>query len=137
VIQTLTKSTISLGKLFPGLEDEKVWTRLMGREALSPEISTVIRGGGYNLFARLSTMLRGKHLGRKVLTAEAGFFGIGVSQIEVRDVITFVFGSTAPLACVTVRKIYRIVGSAYVSGLMDPDLWDRYYGNISGGVSQY
>ena len=69
----------------------------MGRETLPPEIATAIGGGEYNrLFARLSTMLSGKLLGRKVITSEAGFVGIGVSQIEVGDVITFVFGSTAP-----------------------------------------
>jgi hypothetical protein len=80
VVQTLTKSTVETGELFPGLEDEKVWARLMGRETLSPEIAMAIGGGKYShLFARLSKMLRGKFLGRKVLTSEAGFVGIGVS----------------------------------------------------------
>jgi hypothetical protein len=128
VVQTLTKSTVETGELFPGLEDEKVWATLMGREMLSPEIAMAIGGGKYSrLFARLSTMLRGKFLGRKVLTSEAGFVGIGVSQIEVGDIITFVFGSTAPLILRRCADSYRIVGSAYVSGLMDPDLLDRYY----------
>ena len=66
--------------VFPSLEDEKVWARLMGCETLPTEIAMVIEGGKYSrLFARLSTMLRGKFLDRKVLTSEAGFVGIGVS----------------------------------------------------------
>ena len=72
-------------------------------------------------------MLRGKFLGRRVLTSEAGFVGIGVSQIEAGDLITFIFGSTAPLILRRCADSYRIVGSAYVSGLMDPNLLDRYY----------
>jgi len=52
VVQTLTKSTVSLGKLFLDLEDERVGTRLIDRETLSPEIATAIRGGGYNRFFR-------------------------------------------------------------------------------------
>ena len=129
VVQTLTKSTVETGDLFPSLEDEKVWARLMGRETSSPEIAMAIGGGKYSrLFARLSTMLRGKLLGRKVLTTEAGFVGIGVSQIEVGDIITFIFGSTAPLILRHCADSYRLVGSAYVSGLMDPDLLDRYFG---------
>ena len=128
VVQTLTKSTVETGRLFPGLKDEKIWDILMGRETLSPEIAVAIGDGRYNrLFARLSTTLRGKFLGRKVLTSETGFFGIGVSQIEVGDIITLVFGSTAPLILRRCAESYRIVGSAYVSGLMDPDLLDHYY----------
>ncbi|PMD47010.1 HET-domain-containing protein [Hyaloscypha variabilis F] len=127
VVQTLTKSTVDTGELFPGLEDEEVWARLMDRESLSPEIAIAIRGCRYNgLFARLSTMLKGKFLGRKVLTSEAGFVGIGASQIEVGDVITLVFGSTAPLILRPCAESYRMVGSAYVSGLMDPDLFNLY-----------
>jgi len=72
-------------------------------------------------------MLRGKFLGRKVLTTEAGFVGIGMRQIEVGDIISFVFGTTAPLVLRRYADNYRIVGSAYVSGLMDLDLLDRYY----------
>lgn len=128
VVQTLTKSTVETGELFPGLEDNKVWAILMGRETLSPEIAMAI-GGGKNgrLFARLSTMLRGKFLGRKVLSTEAGFVGISVSQIEVGDIVTFVFGSTAPLILRRCADNYRIVGSAYVSGMMNHDLLDHYY----------
>jgi hypothetical protein len=99
----------------------------MGGETLSPEIATAIKGCGYNcLFARLSTMLRGKLKGRNVLASEAGFVVIDVSQIEVKNFITFVFGSTAPLILRRCVEKYRIVGSAYVSGLMGPDLLDRY-----------
>ncbi len=50
-----------------------------------------------------------------------------MSRIEVGDVITFVFGSTAPLILRRCAEKYRVAGSAYVSGLMDPDLLDRYY----------
>jgi hypothetical protein len=75
-------------------------------------------------------MLRGNLLGRKVLTSEAGYAEIGVSQIEVGDVITFVFGSTAPLTLRRCAENYRIVDSADVSGLMDPDLLDRYYEKV-------
>jgi len=129
VVQTLTKSTVEAEEMFPGLEDEKVWATLMGREGLSPKITTAIGVGGYKrLFTRLSTMLRGKFLGRKILISDAGFVGIGASQIEVGDVITFVFGSTAPLILRRFMDSYRIVGSAYVSGLMDPGLLYRYYG---------
>jgi hypothetical protein len=67
-------------------------------------------------------MLRGKFLGRKVLTSKAGFVGIGASQIEVGDI-----GNTAPLILRRSADSYRIVGSAYVSGLMDPDLLDLGY----------
>lgn len=128
LLQTFTKSTVETGELFPGLEDERVWAKLMGREALSPEIASAVGGDKYSrLFARLSTMLRGKLLGRKVMTSEAGFVGIGVPQIEVGDIITFIFGSTAPLILRRYADYYRIVGSAYVSGLMDPNVLDRYY----------
>lgn len=131
VIQTLTKSTDDIEELFPGLEDEKVWAKLMGREALSSEITVVIEGSRYSRpFARLSTMLRAKFSDRKVLTSKAGFVGVGVSKIEVEDIITFVFGSTAPLILRRCSKGYRIVGSAYISGLMDPKLLDRYYENM-------
>jgi len=75
-------------------------------------------------------MRRGKFLGRKVLTSKAGFVGIGVSEIEVGDIIAFVFGSTAQSILRRSADSYRIVGSAYVSGLMDPDLLDRYYGKM-------
>ncbi|KAK2666838.1 hypothetical protein RAB80_017259, partial [Fusarium oxysporum f. sp. vasinfectum] len=77
VLQTLTKSEVETGDLFPGLDDEQVWARLMGR---TPEIPIEI--GGDNIFHRLSIMLKGKVLGRKVLTTETGFVGIGVPQIE-------------------------------------------------------
>jgi hypothetical protein len=70
---------------------------------------------------------QGEILGRKVLVTEAGFVGIGVPQIEVGDVIALIFGTTAPLVLRRYRDNYRIVGCAYVSGLMDPDLLDRYY----------
>jgi len=128
VLQTLTKSTIDTAELFPGFEDEEVWARLMGKETVSPDIAIAIGGGTPDrLFARLSTMLRGKLLGRKVLISEAGFVGIGVPQVEAGDIITFIFGCTAPLILRRCAESYRIVGSAYVSGLMDPDLLDRYY----------
>jgi hypothetical protein len=72
-------------------------------------------------------MLRGKFLRIKVTTSEAGFFGTGVSQIEVGGFISFLFGSTASLILRLCTDSHRIVGSAYVSGLTDPDLFDRYY----------
>jgi hypothetical protein len=122
VLQTLTKSEVETGDLFPGLDDEQVWARLMGR---TPEIPIEI--GGDNIFHRLSIMLKGKVLGRKVLTTETGFVGIGVPQIEVGDVIAFIYGTTAPLVLRRCGDSYRIVGCAYVSGLMDPDLLDCYY----------
>ncbi|KAH7111205.1 heterokaryon incompatibility protein-domain-containing protein [Dactylonectria macrodidyma] len=128
VLQTLTKSTVETGDVFPGLDDEQVWARLMGRELRPPEIAMAIESGkGGRLFHRLSIMLKGKLLGRKVLVSEAGFVGIGEPQIEIGDVIAFIFGTTAPLVLRRYRDNYRIVGCAYVSGLMDPDLLDRYY----------
>ena len=127
VVQTFTKSAIDTSELFPGIEDEKVWAILMGRETLSPEMVVLIGDGTHNhLFARLSTMLRGKLLGRKVFTSKAGFAGIGVPQVEVGDIITFIFGCTAPLILRRYSERYRIVGSAYVSGIMDPDLLDCF-----------
>jgi hypothetical protein len=131
VVQTLTKSTVATEELFPGIDDEKIWAILMGREMLSPESAIVTESGkSSRLFARLSMMLRGKLLGRKVLISEAGFVGIGVSQVEIGDIIAFVFGSTAPLILRRCADSYRIVGSAYVSGLMDPDFLDHYYGKM-------
>ena len=52
---------------------------------------------------------------------------VSVSKIEMGGIITFVFGSTAPLILRRCADSYRIVGSAYVSGLMDPNSLDRYY----------
>ncbi|KAF4945479.1 hypothetical protein FSARC_14417 [Fusarium sarcochroum] len=127
VLQTLTKSAVETGDLFPGLDDEQVWARLLGRGTRSSEIASEIASGeSGDLFRRLAIMLKGKFLGRKVLITEAGFVGIGVPQIEVGDVITFIFGTTAPLVLRPYRGNYRIVGCAYVSGLMDLDLLDRY-----------
>ncbi len=78
--QALMKRTVSPEELFPGLEDEQLWARFMGWETLSSEIATTIGSGGFNrLFARLSTMLRGKLLGRTILKPEAGLVGIDVS----------------------------------------------------------
>ncbi|KAM0552659.1 hypothetical protein ACHAPJ_007756 [Fusarium lateritium] len=132
VLQTLTKSAVETGALFPGLDDEQVWARLIGRETGSlgtaEELANDERG---KLFRRLSIMLKGKFLGRKVLITEAGFVGIGSLQIEVGDIIAFIFGTTAPLVLRRYGLNYRMVGCAYVSGLMDPDLLNRYYNKMT------
>ncbi|KAF4435940.1 HET-domain-containing protein [Fusarium austroafricanum] len=123
MLQTLAKSAVETGDLFPGLDDEQVWAMLVGRETRPPEPSRP--------FHRLSKMLKGKFSGRKVVITEAGFVGIGVPQIEVGDVVAFIFGTTAPLVLRRYRDGYRIVGCAYVSGLMNPDLLDRYHDKMA------
>ena len=128
VVKTLTESTIEAGELFPGLDDEKVWNWLIDRSSLPPEMSSALADGkNSGIFARLSTRLRGKFLGRKVLITEAGFVGIGAPQMEVGDIITFIYGTTAPLILRPKGQKYRMVGCAYVSALMNIDLLDRYY----------
>jgi hypothetical protein len=66
VLQTLTVSIVETEELFQGLEDEKVWALLMGREILFPStMMTSEEGNNIHIFARLGAMLRGKLLGAR------------------------------------------------------------------------
>ncbi|OAQ64707.2 hypothetical protein VFPPC_05944 [Pochonia chlamydosporia 170] len=129
VLKTLTKSAVSSEDLFPGFSDQSIWDLLLSTRVQnqvdddSAQTETNIRS---KLFARLSTMLRGKVTGRKALTTASGFVGVGVSQIKAGDIITLIFGATAPLVLRCSGDEFNIVGSAYISGLMDPEILDSY-----------
>ncbi|KAH8662385.1 heterokaryon incompatibility protein-domain-containing protein [Xylariales sp. PMI_506] len=131
VLQTLTRSSIDDDNLFTGWEDEQVWAALLRPESLGLDPDGVPQSQPDQLFARLSTRLTGKLLGRKVLISDIGFVGVGASQIEVGDMVTWIFGTTAPLVLRPSQGGYRIVGSAYVSGLMDTDLLDHLYEGLT------
>lgn len=133
ILETLTKSAVSSTDLFPGFSDEDIWDLLLGTKIITAgEDESLLADANMKsqLFARLSTMIRGKTAGRRVLATKAGFVGVGIPHVEARDVIALIFGASAPLVMRQVGPAFHIVGSAYVSGLMDPDLLDQYFGQM-------
>ncbi|KAH6665722.1 heterokaryon incompatibility protein-domain-containing protein [Halenospora varia] len=128
VLQTLTKSIIANEEFYPGMPDDHFWEITMGREP-HPADQSIARDGGdpTSFYSRLMTSLSGKFFHRSILITETGFVGIGAPQIEKGDVVTFVYGTSVPLILRPYAGHYRIVGCAYVSGLMDLKLLDKYY----------
>jgi hypothetical protein len=122
VHQTFTKSRLMTEQGYPDLRDEELCATIMDRKRPTSELFIPNDGS-----ARLLKILSGKFSNCSILTTEAGFVGIGVNQIEKGDVVTFMFGATAPLVLLPYPGHYRMVGCAYVSGMMDPDLLDNYY----------
>lgn len=126
VVHTLTRSAVEYEEpLFPGLDDDKVWGDLLGRDVLSTSSPDSQQPSGViprsKIFSRLTRMLRAKFLDRRVLITEAGFVGVGVRQINEGDVVTFPFGGNTPLVLRPRGDAWAIVGCAYVSGLMEPE----------------
>jgi len=78
------------------------------------------------IFKRLSTILNGKLIHRRVITTEAGFVGIGARNIRRGDIITFLFDTVLPVVLRPCDGHYKIVGCAYVSGFMEVEWLDFY-----------
>ncbi|KAK5659002.1 hypothetical protein OQA88_1088 [Cercophora sp. LCS_1] len=130
VVHTLTRSAVEHDEpLFPGLEDSEVLDAFLGRSDLDfSDLGSWDSGVDSQkpMFHRLTRLLRAKFVARRALITETGFVGIGVRQITQGDVVTFPFGGNAPLVLRPRGNGWAIVGSAYVSGLMEPDRLKKF-----------
>ena len=110
----------------------------MGREQHPAGHSVSSNSQNYLSFSsRLLTALSGKFYNRSILITEAGFVGISAPQIKSGDIIAVVYGAAAPLVLHPYLGNYRMVGCAYVSGLMGSELWDSYYTKCLLPIEQF
>ena len=106
-------------------EQEALWNVLSGQlseaEALQ-RFDNNVRWRG--LLETLWDAAARRIAGRKFVTSQGGFVGIGVPKIEKGDIVVYLFGMHCPLVLRTASRGegYIIVGFIYVSGLMDLDL---------------
>lgn len=70
-------------------------------------------------------MLTAKILGRCIFTSKSGFGVVGVVGVESGDVVALVFRASGPLVLGPYKGFYRLIGCAYVLGLMDVDSLDN------------
>lgn len=123
-MQTLTKSPLLTDQLYPGLTDDQVWDLLMGRGShFEDELLQQV-------FKRVMTIFSGKLLNRAVLATGSGFVGIGPRDLKDGDVVSFIYGISAPLVLRPDREHFRIVACALClwadeSGPAQRILWER------------
>ncbi|KAH6693300.1 heterokaryon incompatibility protein-domain-containing protein [Leptodontidium sp. MPI-SDFR-AT-0119] len=59
----------------------------------------------------------------RFFTTENGYMGMGMLGIEAGDKVLLIAGLTRPLIARKVGERYRVVGAAYVHGIMDGEKW--------------
>jgi hypothetical protein len=82
-------------------------------------------------------MLAAKIEGRCVFVSESGFGGVGVAGVEIGDFIALACGASGPLVLKPYEGFYRLVGCAYVSGLMDMDMLDHAFSKANLREQQF
>lgn len=105
------------------LADQRLWNLFLDH-GLTSFGNAAIERFGKDTYLRFLSLLPAKMLNKCLLVTEAGFVGIAVPQIQAGDIVTWVFGTSAPLILRPYSGYYRIVGSAYVSGLMNKGVPD-------------
>jgi len=67
--------------------------------------------------------------GRRVFATAAGYFGLGPAAITGENIFCCIFfGATVPFIVQKHADVYRLVGEAYVQGVMDGEaieMWQR------------
>ncbi|ORY57211.1 heterokaryon incompatibility protein-domain-containing protein [Pseudomassariella vexata] len=132
LLELLTKSPLLEGDYcIPGYTDEEVWNIIMGRlNTLPADLASPAGETRRKLVtSRLMTIFSGKLFNRTFFVTDSGYPGVGVVDISEGDVVTFIFGMKAPLILRPYVEHDRIVGCAYVSGLVDQDVLDAFYEN--------
>lgn len=74
----------------------------------------------------ISPLLTFAH-GRSFFITKKGFIRIGPRSTKSGDVLCGLFGSTVPFLLRTLAETekYRLIGEAYVHGIMDGEVWKR------------
>ena len=133
-MRTLTRSSVAQldgdEKFHPRYKDEEVWEMFLSRRSLLGSMDNTEgqrSSGTEQLFLRLRRMLAAKIEDRCIFTSEVGYGGVGTAGVEIGDVIALVFGASGPLVLRPHEGSYRLVGCAYVAGLMDVKMLDNAF----------
>ena len=126
-MRILTRSSVAQmdgdERFHPQHSDRDIWNTFLGRNTLG-DMEQMDHTVAEGLFLRLRRMLTGMLDDRCIFTTCSGFAGIGVMGIEVGDVVTLLFGASGPVILRPYHGFSRLVGCAYVSGLMENKMLD-------------
>lgn len=114
-------------------DKQTLWEILLGRQKipeswLSSCPEALRNDTSKSMAAILSPLLhaiRSRSNDRNVFLTSSGFLGVGHELIEPGDMVVLVVGTHYPWVLRPYRDGYRMIGFAYVSGLMDWELLDE------------
>lgn len=85
----------------------------------APEMNIAADGAASKLASNYRNTARAKAQNRVIFTTERGFLGIGSREVNIRDVVCVLYGSTTPVILRRTGDHYRLVsGDSYVHGIM-------------------